>query len=829
MTKALTRDNLHGQIIDQCDMMNMNCDVISDGPVNAEIAVVGEGLGESEVRNGVTFCGTSGNMLWNNLRRYGISRANCYVTNTVKRQISLSRKGNERHAVYRDELQRWQGILQWELSQLPNLRFILCLGNYALEALTGNTGITNWRGSVIPIKLWPEGTGTTPKEVKACITINPAYALREPKMEPMFLMDCHKMGRLYKGTFTEHKVDSIITENAREAMAVLRDLNKSTKPISYDIEVINMETACYGLGNDAHRAACIPLRNKYENLFTPSEEVDFLNELQAVCDSHKLIAQNGSFDAYWTRLKDMVSINVWFDTLLAHHTLYPQLPHSLAFLTSQYTTHPYYKDEGKFWREGGDINQFWRYNCTDVALTYAIHQHLTRELKQQGLEDFFFNHVMRAQPHLVSATVHGVAVDVKAKERITEEVGEDVEKLKARFYALAQELTDDPDYYPNPGSWQQLQGLLYDRLKLKGRGRGTDANARENLLKEPTTSAGARELLSILNRYAEENKFYGTYAKSRLGPDNRFRCEYKQYGTQKAPGRLSSAALLDGQGGNMQNQPYRARGMYVADKGCVFCYFDLSQAEARVVAVRADIETWKEQFEKARLDGQFDCHRALASDMFKIPYDEVPKDDIDEDGKPTLRFISKRCRHGLNYRMQRHTLAQTTGLPFIDASRAFALYHSETPELQDWWERQVNAFRRSREIWNALGRRWKVIQRLNDDVMDSVIAFYPQSTIGDKITQVWYQAEEDDDWPIHARVAIDVHDNLVAIAEERHAKTVLRILKKYAESPIFIQSIYGGKPEPLIVPAELKISTGLTKDGKPDEFHRWNMLKAVEL
>ena len=38
---------------------------------------------------------------------------------------------------------------------------------------------------------------------------------------------------------------------------------------------------------------------------------------------------------------------------------------------------------------------------------------------------------------------------------------------------------------------------------------------------------------------------------------------------------FSSAGLLDGQGGNMQNQPVRAREMYVCDPGMVFGYFDL--------------------------------------------------------------------------------------------------------------------------------------------------------------------------------------------------------------------------------------------------------------
>ena len=103
-------------------------------------------------------------------------------------------------------------------------------------------------------------------------------------------------------------------------------------------------------------------------------------------------------------------------------------------------------------------------------------------------------------------------------------------------------------------------------------------------MKDKNTPPQAREMLTALNRWKKEDKFRGTYAESKVSADGRFRCEYKQYGVARAPGRLSSAALIYGEGGNMQNQPVRARSMYVADPDCVLLYFDLAQAEARVVA-----------------------------------------------------------------------------------------------------------------------------------------------------------------------------------------------------------------------------------------------------
>src|SRR5262245_66542711 len=97
--------------------------------------------------------------------------------------------------------------------------------------------------------------------------------------------------------------------------------------------------------------------------------------------------------------------------------------------------------------------------------------------------------------------------------------------------------------------------------------------------------------------------------------------------------------------------------------------------------------------------------------------------------------------------MEKWKLAEVTDLPFHQDSRAWSIYHSITPELRQWWAAEEKSFRASREIYNGMGRRFKVIQRLDDDVLDSIIAFYPQSTIGDKVTRVSYMCQEAGEWP----------------------------------------------------------------------------------
>jgi hypothetical protein len=157
--------------------------------------------------------------------------------------------------------------------------------------------------------------------------------------------------------------------------------------------------------------------------------------------------------------------------------------------------------------------------------------------------------------------------------------------------------------------------------------------------------------------------------------------------------------------------------------------------------------------------------------------------------------------------------------------------------LGKWWKQEEITFRKDRVLYNAFGRRLKVVQRLDDDVMDSIIAFYPQSTIGDKVVQVWYQSESDDKWPLDARICLDVHDNLVAIAAPgKSIKSALAIMKKYAEAPIMVQDAWNNPAEPVYIQAELKQSYPTVFDSNTNAFvkdakglHRWSHMEDVTL
>tara|TARA_B100000131_G_scaffold321531_1_gene372506 strand:+ start:2601 stop:5027 length:2427 start_codon:yes stop_codon:yes gene_type:complete len=790
----------------------LQIDCLGSGDINSEIAIICEAPGENEANMKMPLVGGAGRLLWDLLRPYNITRTNCYVTNVCKRKVALSTKTEARNPVKKPELEHWEGLLEWELDQLPNLKYVVLLGNFALKAVLNEDKITLWRGSVIDAVV-----GRKRRPVKAVVNYNPAMILRNMDLEPVYKFDLAKLDLVLRNKFVPHKITEHINPTAGEALSWIHMMHHSDKPIAFDIEVLSNETACIGFANDAHEGYCINFRDRGSNRFTLEEECKIYRAIQELFlnPESRFVTQNGNFDCYWLGYKDRLNVpNIWFDTLLGHHTLYPRMPHNLGFLTSQYTTHPYYKDEGSAWKEGGDIDQFWRYNVKDCAITYAVHEKIHKELASQNMEDFFFNHVMRLTPHLVKMTVNGIKADTYLKDKIVKSIEVDVDKLNKRFNFAVQQCTGDPDIIINPRSPRQLGDLFFTKLGLIGRGASTNSANRQRMREHPRTSPQASRMLDILDEYKSEHKFLSVYATMTIDEDHRIRCEWKQFGTQSAPGRLSSASVMWGSGANLQNQPSRAYPMFIADDGYMFTYFDLSQAEARVVAYQWNVQGLIDTFEQASEDSSYDVHRGNAARIFKCSYDEIPKVDRNKDGSITRRFLGKRCVHGLNYRMQAQKLAEVCQIPLMQAHEAYSAYHQAFPEIQKAWADTVKTVHTERMLFTPMGRRMIFLERIHDEALDSIIAFVPQSTIGDKVASVIYKCHEDKEWPESAHITLNIHDALIAIHKIKDKDSVTKVMKRHAESPIIIRG------HEVSIPTDFKHSVA-------DEhgIHRWSTLK----
>jgi uracil-DNA glycosylase family 4 len=815
-------EELNAELKRQADQLGVEYIVGGDGPVSADIAIVGESPGANEVQQGIPFSGRSGGVLFSALaKQCGLRRHDFYLTNLIKRPVAMQADLDEsRFKVQKPEFEAWRYLLEEELKAMPNLKYVVVLGNHALLALCGFDHVSKWRGSVLD----GEFAG---KKLKFIVMVNPAAVLYEPRFQPIFQLDCAKLNKVLKGQFVEYKVNHLINPTFREAFEWLDKMEREKKPVGFDIEVTSGETACVGFANDPHEGMCINFRTEDAHQFSPDEEARLYRKIQRVL-AHpdvQLVAQNGNFDSYWLWFKDRIRVKpIWFDTMLGHHTLYPLFPHDLGFITSQYTNHPYYKDDGKLWKEGtDDIDSYWRYNVKDCCITLGSALSMIKELEAQNLMQFYRKQVAMLQPELSRMTVLGVLCDMKLREELNAELSKQLDEIEEDWLNSVRIAANDESLNPNPRSHKQLRELLYGKLGLPSYGSkpSADAKNRERLLAHPLTPESVQQMLAKLNHYAVEKKFHSTYVAGEVDYDNRIRCDYKQTGVRSAPGRLSSAATLWGTGTNLQNQPERAQKMFIADEGYELSYTDGSQAEARLVARIANVRGLLENFERAKQEAGFDVHRANAARIFKKPYDEIPEYDRDpETGVISLRYLGKRCVHGLNYRMGADKLAEVCGISRAQANAAYFSYHRAFPEIKQWWDTTLAEVRQTGQLLSPLGRRLILLgidPRADSEDLDSVIAFRPQSTVGDWVGGLIFKCHNDPRWPKTARIILNIHDAVIAQNKPEDGPLVRAIMKYHAEQPI---------PTPqgeVVIPFEFKKSV-------PDElgFHRWSNLVKVK-
>jgi uracil-DNA glycosylase family 4 len=810
-------------VLNCINRLGLEYQVLGSGSPSSQIVVIAEFPGEAEVQLKTPLVGGSGRYLWEQLGKVGIKREQCYVTNVVKVKLTEDKNTNKR-VLPKAELEKWHTVLREELSLLPNARFVLVLGNVALEALTGHTGITKWRGSALHFtkEMGFRNNG------QMVITYNPAFVFRDPKVGFHFWIDVQRFKRVYDGTWKPYEIVAHINPTKRQVLDYIRKIRSDGLAVSTDIETIGNETACIGLANDNHEGLCINFRthDNPNNYDSHDESTIRIALAELFADRNlEIVAQNGNFDSYWLYYKDRLLLRSTYDTLLAHHTLYPVLPHNLGFLTTQYTEHPYYKDEKDTWKTLGDIGRFWEYNVKDCCITRAVYRSTMGELEQSKLMPFFRDHVMKLQPHLVTMTVNGILQDGTLKASIAEDLTHQLDELERDVVQKARLASSDPNLELNPRSSQQLANLFFNILKLSGRGTSTNEENRTRMKMHPNTSGAARELIDAINKYKEEHKFYSTYVDTATDPDGRMRSEYRQWGTQSAPGRLSSSSVMWGSGTNLQNQPDRARAMFVAPSGYRFGYFDLSQAEARYVARAWNVKKLEENFTLANTNPEkYDVHRLNAAVLFKVPYEQVPTADFDSDHKPTLRYKGKRSVHGFNYRLGPEEAASKFGISLVDATHAYRSYHATFPEIAAAWSDILARVKKDRVLYNCFGRRWILLSRLDDeDALRSIVAFEPQSSIGDKVCQVIYQCHTDKEWPrtrngLEAAISLNIHDALVCLARDEHIRTCLGIMHKYATRPLIVRGTE------LAIPAELGMS-------EPDDegVHRWSTIKKFKL
>ncbi len=164
--------------------------VPGEGPLNANVMIIGEAPGEKEDEEGRPFVGAAGQLLTKLLNNVGIRREDVYITNVVKCRPPNNRDPEP------DEIEACRPYLITQILMIRP-RVIVCLGRHsAREVLTmagypekSVSNISSIRGKVFSARFGD-------LNVKVLPTYHPAAALYNPRLRAIIEEDLRKIRAL---------------------------------------------------------------------------------------------------------------------------------------------------------------------------------------------------------------------------------------------------------------------------------------------------------------------------------------------------------------------------------------------------------------------------------------------------------------------------------------------------------------------------------------------------------------------------------------------------------------------------------------------------------
>ena len=542
--------------------------VPSIGPLNARIMVVGEAPGADEVCKGEPFVGWSGQLLDSLLAGVGITRSDCFITNVCKERppkneialwMPVTKKAQE-ELMDSGEGESWNDRIVHKhiftgmcelITEIHNVRpaILIALGNTALWACTGLTGITSWRGSTLEYKSATHNCIVLP-------TYHPAAVLRQYSLLPIVKQDLRRAMDCLRRGIPKPIWNFTVSPTLWQVTTCLRRLTEQADALpltlSVDIETRAAHITCIGIAWTTVDALCVPLvsAERPGGYWTQDEESQIVWLLYILL-THKnvsVVGQNFIYDAqyiyrYWHFIP-----NLRFDTMLAQHVCFPRMSKALDFIASMYCDYyVYWKDDGKDWRGDGDEERYWRYNCEDCIRTLECHHVLQSLVDQLGLR-YAHDFQLRMWRPVLKMMIRGIKVD-RIKHKFMKQ------ELEHHARKCMEEVSTIVGYELNPRSPKQMQSFFYEEMGLpkqikRGTGKVSCDDEALNTLarKEPLVAP-------VVSRIQESRSCLTLCSNAlkagALGHDGRMHSSFNIAGTSTF--RLSSSEDAFGSGMNLQN------------------------------------------------------------------------------------------------------------------------------------------------------------------------------------------------------------------------------------------------------------------------------------
>ena len=385
------------------------------------------------------------------------------------------------------------------------------------------------------------------------------------------------------------------------------------------------------------------------------------------------------------------------------------------------------------------------------------------ELERLGLERLYRDVELPLVDVLVEMEEAGIAVDLPYLRSLGEEFAREVARIEDEAYKAV-----GHDFGIN--SPKQLQSLLFEELRLpRGRRTGTGYSTDATVLEE---LRGAHPVIEKILEYREIEKLRSTYAEGLGGlvdPETR-RVHTTFDQTVAATGRLSSRAP------NLQNIPIRTplgrriRHAFVAGSpDMVLVAADYSQIELRVLAHVSQDPALIDAFRSGA-----DVHRRTAAAGFGVLESAVTREQRD---------VAKMLNFGIIYGMSDFGLAWRMQMAREEAQRFIDEYFKRYAQVRRYVIETKAFCIEQGYVETLLGRRRYIpdmaspVNAVRNAAERMAINMPIQGTAADimkiAMSRVHRALHESD---LHARVLLQVHDELVAEVPRLEVERMARLL-----------------------------------------------------
>lgn len=428
-----------------------------------------------------------------------------------------------------------------------------------------------------------------------------------------------------------------------------------------------------------------------------NEALELIEQLRPFFESEAIekIGQNLKYDI---KVLDKYNVKVkgkFFDTMLAHYLINPDMRHNMDVLSETYLNYTPVSITELIGKKGKNqlsmrdvpLEKQTEYAVEDADITLQLAQHFRPELKEAKTEDLFNNIEIPLLHVLADMELEGINLDEQFLSSLSEDLNTDIANLQAKIYEAA-----DQEF--NIGSPKQLGEILFDKMKLVDKPKKTKTGQYSTAEDVLSYLAKDHEIIQNVLDYRGLAKLKSTYVDALPlqveAATGRVHTDYMQ--TVAATGRLSS------NNPNLQNIPIRTeRGRQVRkafvprDENHTLLAADYSQIELRIIAALSDETTMIEAFKNGE-----DIHSSTASKVFNVPLEEVTREQ---------RSNAKTVNFGIIYGVSAFGLSNQTDLSRSEAKELIETYYKTYPKLRNYMSEQIDFARDNEYVQTVLGRR----------------------------------------------------------------------------------------------------------------------------